>query len=174
MRRGGTRFSGWFLPALLCAAAALLPFYWALSLSLRIPGEALSVSGPAVPYLHYAPTLANWRTELNTGEAQAALANSIWISLGAVLLTLGLGTPAAYALARFRFRFPRNRDLMMWFLSQRVLPPIATVIPFFFAFAHLRLLDTRLALVLINTTFCLPLVVVIMRQAFVEMPVELQ
>ena len=47
------------------------------------------------------------------------------------LLALALGTPAAYAIARFRFERWKNRDITVWFLSQRVLPPVATVIPFY-------------------------------------------
>ena len=53
--------------------------------------------------------------------------------------------PAAYALARFRFRRIPNIDITIWFLSQRVLPPVATVIPFYLVMRALGLLDTQLA-----------------------------
>ena len=68
----------------------------------------------------------------------------------------------------------KNKDLTVWFLSQRVLPPIATVVPFFLVMRTLGLLDTHLALILINATFILPFVVVILRQTFVELPYELE
>jgi multiple sugar transport system permease protein len=85
-----------------------------------------------------------------------ALANSTVIAISAAILALALGTPAAYAIARFRFMRWRNRDITVWFLSQRVLPPVATVIPFYLAMRWLGLLDTHLALILINATFIMP------------------
>ena len=76
--------------------------------------------------------------------------------------------PAAYALARFRFKTIKNKDLTIWFLSQRVLPPVATIVPFYLVMQTLGLLDTHLALILINATFVLPFVVVIVRQTFMD------
>lgn len=172
--RGRFRTMAWFLLAATVAAIVFLPFYWAMSLSVRNPKEAFTVTGLAVPFLQYKPTLANWKTELATGETQRALLNSTIIAVGAAALALVLGTPAAYALARFRFRRPSNGDITVWFLSQRVLPPIATAIPFFLMIRFLGLLDTHLGLILLNATFNLPLVVVIMRQAFIDLPVELE
>ena len=57
--------------------------------------------------------------------------NSSVISILSTALALAVGLPATYALARFRFRFPPNKDITIWFISQRVLPPAAAVVPFF-------------------------------------------
>lgn len=160
--------------ALLAAAAFFLPFYWAISLSIRNPKEAFTVTGLAVPFLQYQPTLSNWQTELATGETQRALLNSSIIAAGAALLAVLLGAPAAYAIARFRFRRPSNEGLTLWFLSQRVLPPVATAIPFFMMMRFVHLLDTRTALIILNATFSLPFIVVILRQAFLDLPIELE
>ena len=163
-----------FALVLAVTAVVVLPFYWAVSLSLRNPREAFTVTGLAVPFVQYQPTLANWRTELATGETQQALVNSSIIALGTAVVVVVLGTPAAYALARFRFRRPSNEDITIWFLSQRVLPPVVTAIPLLLLIRWLGLFDTRTGLVLANATFTLPLVVVIMRQAFLDLPVELE
>ena len=163
-----------FVAALLVAWIAFLPFYWAISLSIRNPREAFTVAGLAVPFIQYRPTLANWKTELSTGETQKALLNSTIVALCTAVAVVLLGTPAAYALARFRFRRPSNESLTIWFLSQRVLPPVATAIPLFLMMRYARLLDTKTALVILNTTFSLPFVVVIMRQAFLDLPIELE
>ncbi len=165
---------GYFLLAIFVAAVTFLPFYWAISLSIRNPAEAFTVTGLAVPFVQYKPTLANWKTELATGETQKALMNSTIIAICTALVTVVVATPAAYAIARFRFRRPSNGNIAVWFLSQRVLPPVATAIPFFLLIRFLGLLDTRTALILLNTTFNLPIVVVIMRQAFIELPIELE
>ena len=101
----------------------------------------------------------HFRTELSTPEGFRALRTSIVVSVSATLLALVLGMPAAYALARFRFW--SNADITVWFLSQRVLVPVATLIPFYLTFRAIGLLDTPLALILVNTTFVLPFVVVI-------------
>jgi multiple sugar transport system permease protein len=160
--------------AIVIAMIFLFPFYWALSTSLRNPIDTFTVAGLGIPWLDFEPTVANWVQQLATAESRQALANSTMIAVGASVLALLLGTPAAYALARFRFRRIPNRDLTVWFLSQRVLPPVATVIPFYLVMRSLGLLDTQLALILINATFVLPFVVVIVRQTFIELPLELE
>ena len=173
LRRQIDRYS--FQLLLLGAALiAVLPFYWAMTLSIRDPMETFTVAGLAVPFVQFQPTLASWIEELSVGEAQRALTNSSIIALGTALGLMVLGTPAAYALARFRFRRPSNQNLILWFLSQRVLPPIVTVVPVFMIMRQLHLLDTRLALILVNITFNLPLVVIIVRQGFLDIPIELE
>ncbi len=168
------RYSVYSLLAVVVAMIFMFPLYWAFSTSLRNPMDTFTVSGLGIPFIHFEPTLNNWIEQLATGETRRALMNSTVISIGASALALLLGTPAAYALARFHFRLPPNRDLTLWFLSQRVLPPVATVIPFYLVMRTLGLLDTYLALILINATFILPFVVVILRQTFIELPVELE
>lgn len=164
----------YFILALIVAGITFIPFYWAISLSIRNPIEAFTVTGLAIPFVQYKPTLANWREELATGETQKSLLNSAIIAIGTSILVIILGTPAAYAIARFKFRKPSNRNINVWFLSQRVLPPVATIIPIFLMMRVFNLLDTRLALIIINTTFNLPFVVVLMRQAFLDLPIELE
>jgi multiple sugar transport system permease protein len=132
------------------------------------------VAGFGIPWVNFEPTLGNWKDQLSTPETARSLINSTFISTMAALLALVLGTPAAYAIARFRFQRWRNRDITVWFLSQRVLPPVATVVPFYLIMRSLNLLDTHLALILINATFVLPFVVVILRQTFLDLPIELE
>jgi multiple sugar transport system permease protein len=162
------------LLAISVALAFLFPIYWAFSQSLRNPLDTFTVAGFGIPWVNFEPTLSNWRDQLGTPETERALGNSTVIALSASVLALLLGTPAAYAIARFRFHRWRNRDITVWFLSQRVLPPVATVIPFYLIMRSLGLLDTHLALILINATFVLPFVVVILRQTFLDLPLELE
>ena len=150
------------------------PLFWGLSTSLRPPLETFTVNGFGIPWIDFTPTLDNWVDQLEVPETQRALYNSTFIATFATLLSLVIGTPAAYALARFRFLVVPNRDLTIFFLAQRILPPVVTVIPFYLMMSMLGLLDTHLALVLINATFILPFVVVILRQGFLDLPVELE
>jgi multiple sugar transport system permease protein len=160
--------------AVSAALLFLFPIYWAFSQSLRNPIDTFTVAGFGIPWLNFTPTLGNWIDQLGTPETARALLNSTLISVSAAVLAIVLGTPAAYAIARFRFERWRNRDITVWFLSQRVLPPVATVIPFYLTMRAFGLLDTHLALILINATFVIPYVVVIMRQTFLDLPVELE
>src|SRR5918996_4769902 len=162
------------IAAIVVAMIFLFPFYWALSTSLRNPIHTFTVAGLGIPWVDFEPTWANWVQQLATAESRQALANSTIIAVGASVLALLLGTPAAYALPRFGFRRIPNRDITVWFLSQRVLPPVATVIPFYLVMRALGLLDTHIALILINATFILPFVVVIVRQTFLDLPLELE
>src|SRR5438067_10557554 len=162
------------IAAITVALIFVFPIYWSFSQSLRNPIDTYTVAGLGVPWINFTPTLNNWIDQLGTPETVQALANSTVIAVSAALLALALGTPAAYAIARFRFVRWRNRDITVWFLSQRVLPPVATVIPFYLIMRALGLLDTRLALILINATFVLPYVVVILRQTFLDLPIELE
>jgi multiple sugar transport system permease protein len=150
------------------------PLYWAISNSLRRPAETFTVTGLGIPFVNFTPTLENWSQQFRVPEFYAAFLNSTVISFSAVAIALALGLPAAYALARFRFFTIPNKDLTVWFLSQRVLPPVATAVPFFIVFSALDLLDSRLALTLVTATFILPFVVVICRQTFYDLPIELE
>lgn len=162
------------LAAIVVAMIFLFPIYWSFSQSLRNPLDTFTVAGFGIPFLDFTPTLNNWIDQLASPESRKALANSTIISVLASVVAIILGTPAAYALARFSFRKIPNQDITIWFLSQRILPPVATVIPFYLMMRALGLLDTQLALILINATFVLPFVVVILRQTFMDLPVELE
>ena len=108
------------LIALAVAMIFFFPLWWSFSNSLRDPLDTFVVSGLGLPWLNFEPTLENWKTHLSFPEAHLAIYNSSIISLVSTALALVVGLPAAYALARFRFRFPPNKDITIWFISQRV------------------------------------------------------
>ncbi len=160
---------------ILAALWAFFPFYWAIITSLKPPSVILSKVS-LVPFLQFTPTFENWNNEYITRgrEIGRALRNSLFIAGGATIIACVLGTLAGYGLARFRFRRWKNRDMTLWFLSQRFLPPVATVIPFFLVMKSLKLLDTHWALIMANATFIMPFAVLILRDVFKELPVELE
>lgn len=148
------------------------PFYWAFLNSVKKPAETFRPTW--VPYVQFLPTAENWTSELAIPETRQALLNSTMIAIGAATLSTVLGTLAAYALARFRFNRPDNNFFTTWFLSQRIMPPVLFVIPFFLLMREVNLLDTVWGLILLNATFTLPLPVIILSQMFRELPVELE
>jgi len=160
---------------ILAAAWAFAPFYWAIITSFKPPSVILTKPS-LVPFLQFTPTFANWNNEYITRgkEIGGALLNSTIISSGATLIAISLGTLAGYGLARFHFRRWKNKDMTLFFLSQRFLPPMATVIPFFLVMKTFRMLDTHWALILTNATFIMPFAVLILRDVFKEIPIELE
>ncbi|MCS6849501.1 MAG: carbohydrate ABC transporter permease [Anaerolineae bacterium] len=157
---------------IVAVAWVILPFYWAFLNSVKKPADTFA--NTFIPFLQFQPTLEHWVGELAIPETRQALLNSTMIAIGAATISILIGTPAAYALARFRFHRPSNRFLTTWFLSQRILPPVLFVVPFFLIMRELRLLDSILALVLLNATFTLPFSVIILSQMFRELPRELE
>jgi multiple sugar transport system permease protein len=158
----------------LATAWALFPVYWAVLTSLKLPNMQYALA--FIPWLQFQPTLVEWKSQLvDQGTAlYQSVFNSLVIALGSMAIALTLGTMAAYGLARFRYRRWKNRNITMWFLSQRFLPPVATLVPFFLVMKTLNLLDTQLALILANATFTLPFAVLLMRDAFKMLPDELE
>jgi multiple sugar transport system permease protein len=67
----------------------------------------------------------------------------------------------------------RNDDILFFFISQLILPPVVLALPFLVLYKELALLDTRIGLVLIYTLTVLPIVVWIMRDQFNSIPFEL-
>ncbi len=157
-----------------CIVWALFPFYWAVTTSLRKPAETFTVAGLAIPFLQFKPTLENWKAELKVPENLQAIKNSTIIAFTSAILATALGTMAGYGLARFKFHTIKNPDLTIWFLSQRVLPPVVVAIPFFLLANQFHALDKVSTLIVLNTTFNLPFAVIIMSQLFKELPIELE
>jgi multiple sugar transport system permease protein len=154
-------------------AWVIFPFYWAFLNSIKHPADTFK-PGAWIPFLTFTPTLHNWISSLQIREIRQALLNSTLISIGAATLSTALGTLAAYALARFRYQSVRNGSITTWFLSQRILPPVVVVIPFFLVMTTLGLRDTVWSLILLNATFTLPFPVIILSQMFRELPIELE
>lgn len=164
----------WFV-IFIAVCWAAFPFYWAIITSLKPPAVILSKPS-LIPWLQFTPTLANWKAEFTNRlpEISRALRNSLILSIGATTISVFLGTLAGYGLARFRYRRWSNGGMATWFLSQRFLPPVATIIPFFMVMQALKLTDTLLALILANATFTLPFTVLIMRDVFKDLPIEME
>lgn len=158
---------------ILVTLIALYPFVWAIITSFKPQRDALESS--MIPFVQFEPIMDNWNAELGrTGKENInALKNSAIIAIGATVIALTLGTMAGYSLARFRFGIG-NRNLVSWFLSQRFLPPVATLIPFFLLLQRLDLFDTYAGMIIVNATFVMPFAVLITRDFFADFPKDLE
>jgi multiple sugar transport system permease protein len=148
--------------------AFLFPVIWVLGLSLKTRAQVFA----SPPLYLWWPTLENYAAVLTRSDFVRAFINTMIVSTSAVLLSLGVGAPAAYAFARFPFK---GRSVLFFaLLVMRMLPPIAVLVPMYLLFSKIGLATTRLSVVLAYTTFSLPLVVWIMRGYFEDLPVELE
>jgi multiple sugar transport system permease protein len=96
--------------------------------------------------------------------------NSLLIGFGSTLLSVALGTLAAYAFSRFRV--PGKDDLLFFILSTRMMPPIAIAIPVYLMFRQVGLNDTHLGLILLYTVVNLSLSVWLLQGFMDEIPRE--
>lgn len=170
------RQAGLYLAALLVAAFVLAPFLWLIISSIADGADLL-----AKP-LRWWPEHASagrYLTILTTTDLHSpaytfrhALWNSTRVAAGTTLLSLLVGVPAGYALARARFR--GSRVLTLFFLSTYMLPPISLIVALYIILGTLGLRDTVWGLMLVYSSFVTPFVVWIMRGYFVTIPGEVE
>jgi len=145
----------------------VFPFYWMVSTSLKTTVQTFA--NP--PVFVFTPTFEHYRSALQDYGVGGSLVNSLIVSLSTTFLALLIGTPAAYALARFDFR--GKRDLWFWFITHRMVSPIVLALPIFLIATQLRLIDSHLVLILVYLTFTLPIVVWLCSDQFRTVPKEL-
>lgn len=147
----------------------LFPLYWTLNTSLK-PSEQTVAFPPE--FIPRDLTFAAYH-ELLTGRGLDVLINSLIISVGATALALLVGVPAGYAYARGAEKIG-GKHSAFWILSIRMFPPIAPILPLFFIFRRLGMIDTYPVMILLYLTFNVPLVVWLMRSFFQDIPIELE
>jgi len=155
----------------------VFPLYWMITTAFKQRPDIFPFPR-YIPWLQFEPTLAAFRTVLTDYRSQVvnALANSVIAAAGSALLATLLGALAGYALTRFRYRLGRwgNDDIAFFFISQRMLPPVAVVFPFLIMYKVLRVVDNPYALAVAYTLFNLPLAVWVLRDAFRKVPIEIE
>ncbi|PMS37974.1 carbohydrate ABC transporter permease [Trinickia symbiotica] len=156
-----------FLGLLIVFLSSVFPFYWMVTTSLKDRADALAYP----PRWIFKPTLSHYTDALFQHDVLGSLVNSLIIASSTTALAILLGTPAAYALARYEFR--GKQDFWFWFISNRMVSPIVLAVPFFLIATKLDLIDTHIVLILLYLTFSLPIVVWICTDQFRNIPVEL-
>jgi multiple sugar transport system permease protein len=171
-RRASGRWTGASIAELIALIVLiviiLLPLYWMASTSLKSANDTFAVP----PVFVFKPTFEHYEAIWDQGRVPTSLVNSLVVAVSSALLALLLGTPAAYALARFDFR--GKSHLWFWIISNRFISPIVVAVPFFLLARDLSLLNTRLALVIVYLTFNLPLVIWLCIDQFRSVPREVE
>ena len=146
----------------------LAPLYWVAVTSIKPSDDYLAV--PPVWFPAH-PTLAHYTAALFAYRGLEGLWHSLTAAVGAMLMSVLLGTPMGYSLARFQ---TGGKHLAIWVLSQRFLPPVAIGLPIFLLYRSYGLYDTQPGLILVYTVMTLPLTVWMMCAYFRQLPRELE
>lgn len=146
----------------------LFPLVWLVMMSLKNQVDIFA----RTPVFFFTPTFQHYADDVADPRFLTAARNSLIVTVISSILSMGLGSLAAYSLARFRFRF--NTSLAVGLLFARMIPPIVFVVPLFLLFNAVGLRNSLPGLALIYTAFNIPFVVWLMRSFFEEVPVELE
>ncbi|MEU6005585.1 carbohydrate ABC transporter permease [Streptomyces sp. NPDC047453] len=168
--RGRFRGAALGVVAWLAGLVFVLPLLWMVLTSFH--SEADAATNP--PSVAAALTLDGYRQFFGlTGGASPwpALINSMTASLVSTLLTLLLALPAAYALSIRPVK--KWTDVLFFFLSTKMLPLVAGLLPIYLFAKNTGLLDNIWALVILYTAMNLPIAVWMMQSFLSEVPVAI-
>jgi ABC-type glycerol-3-phosphate transport system permease component len=163
--RAGVLYSGGL--ALLVIGA--FPLFWMLATSLK-PSAEIFATPPALVPAH--PTLENFGRLFGETAFVTFFRNSAVVSLATVAVTLSVSALGAYGLTRFAFA--GREKVAGLILTTYMFAPVMIIIPFYILVKQLGIVNTRLALVLSYTTFCLPFCLWLLRAFFESIPLELE
>ncbi|PID42318.1 MAG: sugar ABC transporter permease [Proteobacteria bacterium] len=144
------------------------PILWTILTSFK--SEADAVASPPL-WLGFEWTLENYREVQQRSDYFLHFKNSIIISFGSTLVGLIIAIPAAWAMAFSPTRHTKN--VLMWMLSTKMLPPVGVLIPIYLIFRDTGLLDTRTGLIIVLTLINLPIIIWMMYTYFKEIPGEI-
>ncbi|MEA5362233.1 carbohydrate ABC transporter permease [Amycolatopsis sp., V23-08] len=144
----------------------VFPLLWMILTAFK--QEADAYTDP--PKLFFSPTFDQIANVLKGGFLPY-LSNSAFVTVLSTLLVLLLGIPAAYALSLAPVK--KTSNALGFFLSTKMLPIVAAIIPLYIISQNTELLDTVWALVILYTSMNLPLAIWMMRSFFLEVPHEM-
>jgi multiple sugar transport system permease protein len=152
---------------------SLFPIVWMVILALKTSAEQTTT------YWKFSPTLDNFSTvlsqkgtDLTSVDFAGAMFNSVIVAGGAVIVSLVIGIPAAYAAGRWQFK--GSEDLMFQMLSFRFAPELMVIVPLFVIYNQIGLRDTKLGMIWVLQLVTMPLVVWILRSYFQDLPADLE
>jgi sorbitol/mannitol transport system permease protein len=161
-----SKFSPWALVAWLVGLGFFFPVFWMVLTSFKQESDA--ATNP--PKLFFVPTLDQYSAVFEQGIGPAML-NSVFATAMSTILVLLLGVPAAFALSLRPVR--KTSDALFFFMSTKMLPVVAAILPLYVIVSNLGLLDNIWALVVLYTSMNLPIAIWMMRSFFLEVPGEL-
>ena len=163
---------GWRLPVVALFGVFLsFPFYWMLITSFKKTGDLYNVENNPFVF-NEAPTLDHWKLLFRETLYGRWLANTAFVGVMVVAITLVLAVPAAYALARRTGRWGERAGIAMFLMY--LVPPTLLFIPLSRVIAALGLQDSLWSLVLVYPTFTVPFSTWLLMGFFKSIPRDLE
>lgn len=145
-------------------AATLFPIYWVFTVSIKTEADAFA----SPPLWLFSPVWENYAKLWQKEIFRDSFINSLIITFSAVVLSLTLAAPAAYALCRLR---PRGaRAVAAWLLLAYMLPEFLFIIPMYGLYQAAGLYDTHFGMALVYQAHVVPFSVWMLRSFFAEVP----
>ncbi|MDE0342236.1 MAG: carbohydrate ABC transporter permease [Deltaproteobacteria bacterium] len=148
--------------------AIFFPILWTILTGFKTEPEAIA-SPPSFVLFDW--TLENYFTVQERSNYFRHFMNSVIISVGSTVLGLIIAIPAAWSMAFVPSK--RTKDVLMWMLSTKMLPPVGVLVPIYLIFRDTGLLDTRTGLVIVLTLINLPIIIWMLYTYFREIPGEI-
>ncbi len=158
-----------YLVLALMIVIAVFPAVWMLSTSIKKPTEMFDNPPEIIPD---EPTFGNFISVLQNSKMYMAFMNSVIVTACVVLLTLFLSVMAGYGFARFRFR--GSGILKIGLLFGQMIPSVVLIIPLYFFFSKMKLLNTHFSLVVADMALTIPMGVIMLSAFFESVPRELE
>ena len=147
------------------------PLYWLIISAFKLEQDYLAFPPILLP-LRY--TLNSFSEIFTRDKISVYFFNSMLIGIVTTLFVILVGSMAAFALVRGPIQKRAKNAFGVWFLIQKMYPAIATAIPVYLIMRKLRLMDTPIALIIMNTSFNLPLVIWLMMGFLEQIPYSLE
>ena len=161
------RAVAWTSAVALYTLVVLFPIFWMAQMVIK-PNDAM-FARPTV-WL-FQPTLDHFHYVIAQGFHWSLLTSLILCAISTALVVI-IGTPAAYAFARYEMKL--KDDMFLFILATRMAPPVCLVIPFYLIYARIGLLDTFAGLAIAYMTFNLSFYIWVLRSFCRDLPVELE
>jgi polyol transport system permease protein len=155
----------WSLVAWVVAIFLFFPVFWMVLTSFKTEGSAYTYP----PQFIFHPTLSQYDSVFSGAQSFVKpFEHSIFVTLVSTALVLVLAIPASYSLAIRPIK--KWRDVLFFFLTTKMLPYVAAVIPIFIVARDLGLLNNEWALVILYTSANLPIAIWMIRSFLIEVP----
>lgn len=148
---------------------AVFPAVWMLSTSIKDVTELYDMPPELIPD-H--PTFGNYMNVLGQSKMYKAFFNSVVITASVVGLTLLLSILAGYGLSRYRFKGSGLVQTLLLF--GQMVPGVVIIIPLYFAFSKMHLLDMHVSLIVADLALTIPMGVIMLTSFFKGVPRELE
>ena len=141
------------------------PILWMVLASFKTELEAFAIP-PSFLFFHW--TTENYATVQERSDYVLHAMNSIIIAGGSTLIALLIAIPAAWSMAFSPTK--RTKDILLWMLSTKMMPPVGVLVPIYLIYKSFGLLDSRVGLVFILCLGNLPIVIWMLFTYFKEIP----